>query len=79
MKPDDKNKKRKKIEELNLTTTNEALEEIEAEIGKQKLSLGQELIEGLEDDSATKDLVHRAVAVADTVFFKVILESRRIR
>jgi U3 small nucleolar RNA-associated protein 14 len=59
--------KKKKIEEFTLTTTNEALEEIEADIIQQKPLLGGELLEGLEEDLATRDIVHRAVAVSNVV------------
>eukprot|EP01022_Parablepharisma_sp_SALTPOND_P015341 TRINITY_DN2158_c0_g1_i1.p1 TRINITY_DN2158_c0_g1~~TRINITY_DN2158_c0_g1_i1.p1 ORF type:complete len:363 (+),score=105.52 TRINITY_DN2158_c0_g1_i1:2421-3509(+) len=69
----EKKKKPKKITELNLTTNDEALAEIEEEMIQRKPSLGAELIEGLEEeeqDAATKDLVQRAVAVANTVLLR---------
>lgn len=60
-----------KFEELNLAATNEMLDEVQAEISQQKSLLGEELLEGLEEDAATKDIVHRAVAVSNTVNSRV--------
>eukprot|EP00826_Nyctotherus_ovalis_P042605 TRINITY_DN439_c0_g1_i3.p1 TRINITY_DN439_c0_g1~~TRINITY_DN439_c0_g1_i3.p1 ORF type:complete len:608 (+),score=217.54 TRINITY_DN439_c0_g1_i3:127-1950(+) len=60
-----KKQKSAKLEELNLAATNEILDEIQAEISQQKPLLGEELLEGLEEDVATKDILHRAVVVSN--------------
>ena len=81
-----KSNKKKKVQELNLVITNEALEEIEGDIAQQKPLLGEELLEGLEEDPATRDIVHRAVAISNVVcvcvmsrMMKSLVKKRKLR